>query len=217
MSTYDFTPDDRVLQIGVTGGIGTGKTFVCSLFAAKGIPVFDADSRAKLIYTEDLSLKESILEKFSKQAYKPDGSFDKEWMASQVFGNDDALKQLNDLVHPAVFNDYKSWVKKNLNASYLVKEAALMFESNSHLMMHKIIAVTAPLELRMERIMKRDPNRSREQILTIIHKQLPEDAKCQMADFCIDNNGQTNIKAEIDRLHDIFISLAASKNYTKKQ
>lgn len=216
MIEFDFTPDDRVLQVGITGGIGTGKTFVCNLFAEMGVPVFDADSRAKLIYTEDLNLKEALLSQFGTEAYHPDGRFNREWMASQVFGNDLALTKLNELVHPAVFNDYKNWVSRHLDAPYLVKEAALMFESKSHLMMHKIIAVTAPLEVRLERILKRDPNRSKEQILSIIQKQLPEDVKCQMADYCILNDGQKDIRIEIAGFHEDFLALSASKNYTKK-
>lgn len=205
---FDFSPDNRVLQIGVTGGIGTGKTYVCELFAKKGIPVFDADTRAKVIYTADLQLKKQILLEFGSDSYLPSGQFNREWMASQVFGNDSALQKLNYLVHPAVFNEYKAWVKAHYKFPYLVKEAALMFESNSHLMMHKVIAVTAPLALRLNRVLKRDPQRTKEQVLNIIDKQMPEEEKCKRADYVIQNDGIQDLEAQVNALHQKFIELA---------
>lgn len=205
----------QALQIGITGGIGTGKSTVCKIFSILEIPVYEADTRARWLMNNDRELKDEISRQFGKEAYTQDGELNRAYLAAQVFNESDKVKLLNSLVHPRLGKDYLQWVQKEKEAPYLLNEAALMFEAGRYQMMDKVIVVTAPLELRIARVLQRDPQRSREEVLAIIAKQMPEEEKITRADYLIHNNEQQMLIPQVLKLHRVFldgkINLAKNK------
>lgn len=175
------------LKIGVTGGIGSGKSVVCRIFNVLGIPVFDADTEAKRLMTRDTALADAIRAEFGERAYHPDGTLDRAYMAAQVFSDEERLKKLNALVHPVVIRAGEDWAKKQ-EAPYTIKEAALLFESGSFKLNQYTILVSAPTSLRIERVMKRD-GITADQVTARMERQWPEETKRQLADFVIVNDG----------------------------
>jgi len=190
----------RQLHIGVTGGIGSGKSFVCNIFKHLSIPVYDADSRARWLMNNEASVKKAIVEAFGEKSYNENG-LNRPYLASEVFNSSDRVKQLNAIVHPAVGEDYKNWVKENSQASYLIKEAALMFESGSYKSLDKVIYVHADKDTRISRVQKRDPHRSVEEIKAIIAKQLSEEELFERSDFTIYNDESRMLLPQILELH----------------
>lgn len=189
-----------MLKIGITGGIASGKTMVCSFFESLfQIPIYLADTRAKQIIEENTQVKEKIIQLFGKQAY-PNNTYNRKYIASKVFENKSLLKKLNAIVHPAVFADAQDFFIKNANKKYVLYESAIMFSSNSHQLMDKIILVTAPLELRIERAMKRD-KLSREEILQRINNQLSDEEMMEKCHFIIYNDGKNDVEKQISRIH----------------
>jgi dephospho-CoA kinase len=159
--------------IGITGGIGSGKSLITKIFQCLQVPVYDADSRAKRVMTTDGILIDQIKKEFGNLSY--DGkNLNRTFLAGEVFSKPDRLKKLNELVHPRVALDFEQWVAQQANAKYVIKEAALMIESGSSKGLDKLIVVTAPKEIRITRVMKRD-NRSREEVINIMNNQLSED------------------------------------------
>jgi len=195
------------IQIGITGGIGSGKTLVSKIFAVLGVPVYDADSRAKNIMTTDGILIEQIKKEFGSLSYDARGMLNREYLSATVFGKQDKLKQLNALVHPRVAIDYEKWVTEQGASNYVLKEAALLFESGSYKMMDKIILVSAPKEIRMKRVLARDSHRTKEDVEKIILNQLSESEKEANANFIIRNNESELIVPQILDLHKRFNSM----------
>lgn len=195
------------LQIGITGGIGSGKSLVCRIFASLGIPVYDADSHAKGLMTTDGILISQIKKEFGDLSYQRDGSLNRSYLSEVVFNDARRLEQLNMMVHPRVGFHYGQWVEKQKNHPYVLKEAALMFESGSYRSLDKIIVVYAPLDLRIERVLMRDKHRSREQVEAIIEKQMPEEEKMKQADMIIRNDEQTLLIPQVLELHHRFLSM----------
>ena len=189
-----------MLQVGVTGGIGSGKTVVCQIFRALGVAVYDADSRAKLLMTEDASLKKSIQKEFGENTYSENGEINRDFLAEAVFNDKEKIKSLNGLVHPAVARDYERWVQEQ-NSQYVVKEAALLIESGSYLSLDKIIVVQAPLELRVERVKQRDAFRSEDEIMAIISKQLSDNERAALADVIIQNDESQLLVKQVLKAH----------------
>ncbi|HSZ71367.1 MAG TPA: dephospho-CoA kinase [Cytophagaceae bacterium] len=179
---------NRPLLLGVTGGIGSGKSTVCRLFAVLGIPVYHADDRAKWLITHDVEIKEQIQSFFGQESFVH-GQYNNAFIASQVFQSPNKLKQLNAIIHPAVGKDFEEWVRSNqYNAPYLVKEAALMFDTPGEKEMDQIAVVHAPDTLRIKRVQARDPQRSVEQINSIIANQVSQEAMMKRGQFLIDNS-----------------------------
>lgn len=191
------------LQIGITGGIGAGKSIVCKIFATLGVPTYNADDRAKWLMNHDEALKVGIISKFSDKAYN-DERLDRQYLAEYVFHSESKLKLLNSLVHPAVAKDYQSWVSSHEKATYVVKEAALLFETGSYKEMGKNIVVSAPETIRIARIKKRDPQRDESQIKAIIGKQISVSEAIDKADFVIMNDGSTSVLTQVLELHQLF-------------
>ena len=158
-------------QIGITGGIGTGKSLVCRIFQCFGVPAYDADSHAKELMTTDGILISNIKKEFGELSYNTDGSLNRNYLSSRVFNDAEQLKKLNQLVHPRVAIDYKRWVDKKVGAQYILKEAALLFEAGSNQQLDKVIVVTAPEMLRIQRVLKRD--RHRTEAVSYTHLTLP--------------------------------------------
>lgn len=193
------------LQVGVTGGIGSGKSLVCKIFAQLGIPVYDADSHAKALMTTDGILISQIKKEFGHLAYLPDGTLNRKHLADHVFADEDRLEKLNELVHPRVAIDYEKWLSSHVKEIYVLKEAALLFESGSYRSLNKIITVSAPETLRQKRVLHRDAHRTVEQFKGIVEKQMPEEEKLKRADYIIVNDDITPVIPQVLTLHRMFV------------
>ena len=193
------------LRIGITGGIGSGKSTVAKVFEVLGIPVYYADEAAKRIMNEDESLKQLIIQHFGAAAYK-NNLLDRQYLASQVFDNKEKLELLNSLVHPATIRDSSAWMHKQ-TAPYAIKEAALIFESGTQDQLDYIIGVSAPAPLRILRAMKRDGS-SRDQVLARMSKQIQEEIKLRLCDFVIYNDEQQAVIPQVTKLHEQLIGLS---------
>ncbi len=196
---------NRHLQIGITGGIGSGKSLVCKIFASLGVPIYDADSRAKSIMTTDGILVQQIKKEFGSLSYYEDGRLNREYLSSAVFNDAHKLKRLNELVHPRVGADSERWVEENVTHPYLLREAALLFESGSFKKCDKIIVVTAPEALRVKRVLHRDKQRTEQEVIAIIHNQMTEEEKVKRADFVIHNDETELVVLQVLKLHEQFI------------
>jgi len=192
-------------KIGITGGIGVGKSTASAVFKLLGIPVYDADTRAKWLMSNDEILVQSVKNTFGEEAYV-NGILNNQYLASIVFSDPVKVETLNKLVHPRVGEDFKNWTAQQYNVPYVLKEAALLYEANSWKELDKIIVVTAPLELRINRVLKRDPHRDRQQVLDIIQRQMPEEEKISKADFCLYNNEETSLIQQIIDIHNQLIA-----------
>ena len=192
-----------MLQIGITGGIGSGKSTVCEIFKVLGVPVYDADSRAKMLMTEDSALVNKIIQSFGEEAYLSDGVLNRDYLAQHVFSNKSQLEKLNGLVHPAVGIDYKKWSSEQ-NAPYVIKEAALLIESGSYKQLDKLVVVSSPMELRIERIQQRDPFRSKQEIEGIIKNQLSDEERESYADYILKNDENELLIPQVTELDQDF-------------
>jgi dephospho-CoA kinase len=193
------------LQIGVTGGIGSGKSLVCKIFVQLGISVYDADSHAKALMATDGILISQIKKEFGHLAYLPDGALNRKHLADHVFADEDRLEKLNKLVHPRVAVDYEKWLSSHSGEGYVLKEAALLFESGSYRTLDKTITVSAPESVRRKRVLQRDAHRTVEQFKGIVEKQMPEEEKLKRADFIIVNDDITPVIPQVLRLHHLFL------------
>jgi dephospho-CoA kinase len=197
----------KPFQIGITGGIGSGKSTICKIFTCLGVPVYDADSRAKSIMTTDGILIEQIKKEFGDLAYLSDGSLDREYLSRVIFENQEKRTLLNQMVHPRVAADTDRWLDQNQRASYVVREAALLIESGAYLRVDKVLLVTAPEELRIKRVLARDPHRLREEVVKIMATQLPEEEKKKVADVVVYNDETQLLVPQILHLHSQFLKL----------
>lgn len=187
------------MKVGITGGIGSGKTTVCKIFEVLGIPVYYADDRAKQLMVTHPELIKKIKSLFSEAAYYADGSLNRPYIAHLAFNNAHLLAQLNAAVHPIVQEDATQWHQQQ-QAPYTIKEAALLFESGSFRNLDKVITVYAPIEVRIQRVMQRDQV-SKSQVISRIEKQLSDADKIQLADFVVTNNGQALLIPQIQYIH----------------
>ncbi|WP_410220126.1 dephospho-CoA kinase [Pedobacter sp.] len=197
-----------MLKIGITGGIGSGKTTVCRIFETLGIPVFYADTVAKQIMVSDEILIKGVKETFGSDSYFVDGTLNNKHIAGIVFNQQEELDKLNAMVHPAVFRAFDQWVTEHAaKAPYLLKEAALLFESGSYKMCDKNVLVSSPLELKLQRVMQRDQV-GREQVLARMDKQFTDEQKQAFADYTIVNNDEESLILQVLNLHQSFLKLA---------
>jgi len=190
------------LKIGITGGIGSGKTFICRLFEALGIPVYNADEEAKRLMNTDIRIKEKLIAQFGEATYK-DGLLDRAFLANMVFSDKDKLELLNGIVHPIVIQEAKDWAERQ-TTRYSLKEAALLFESGSYKELNYTILVTAPIDIRIQRVIERDGT-TEQQVRERMNKQLSDEEKLQLADFVIVNDGITPILPQVWTLHQKFL------------
>jgi len=191
-----------MLKIGLTGGFGSGKSVVAAIFEVLGVPVYYADDASKRLMNEDAELKKRITEAFGPGSYD-DGKLNRKYLAEVVFNDEEKLAVLNSLVHPATLADAERWMNSQ-NVPYVIKEAALIFESGSHRSLDYVIGVKAPLPLRLQRTMKRD-NITREEAMARINKQLDEDMKMKLCDFIIVNDEQELVIPQVLELHKRFV------------
>lgn len=190
--------------IGLTGGIGSGKSTIAHVFRSMGTPIYIADDRAKALYTESQDLKTAVTARFGADVY-PNDHFAPAVLASKVFQDEKALADLNALVHPLVKEDFSSWLKDQ-NAPYVIREAAILFESGSHLDCHEVITVEANEDERIRRVMKRD-GVSEEQVRSRMDKQWSDPERLAMATHVIVNNPRSLVLKRCYDLHEHFVEL----------
>lgn len=189
-----------MIHVGITGGIGTGKTTVCRIFEQLGIPVYYADERAKWLMEHDPKLIAALRQLLGNDAYTPSGLLNRSYIARQVFSDPEKLAALNALTHPAVALDALEWQALPHRAPYTLREAALLFESGSYLSLDKIIVVSAPDELRIQRVMARDQC-DRQAVLDRMARQMPQAEKEARADFIIRNDGVSLLIPQVLAIH----------------
>ena len=195
-----------MIIIGITGGIGSGKSTVCRVFENLGVPIFYADVVAKQIMVTDPILIEGVKSAFGKDSYSNEGVLNNKHIAGIVFNDSLQLAVLNALVHPAVFRAFDEWKSGIASETpYVIKEAALLFESGSYKACDKSILVTAPFDMRLQRVIRRD-NVSADQVLARMGKQMSEEDKAKMADFQIQNDETESVIQQVMGLHLQFLN-----------
>lgn len=192
--------NNKALKVGITGGIGSGKTTVCRIFETLGIPIYYADDRAKALMTEDADLVKAVKNLFGDAAYSLDGTLNRALISEIAFSNPLKLNELNALVHPAVRLDGERWHNAQVGVPYTLKEAALHFESGGYKLMDKMICVVAPKEVRIERVLLRG-GLTRSDIEARMSKQLPDDEKINKSDFVIYNDGHQGLIQQVMTIH----------------
>jgi len=196
------------IKVGITGGIGSGKSFISRIFETLSIPTYDADKQAKELMNSDPEIKEKLIAAFGANTYNSSGELDRPYLSDVVFKDEKKLKKLNDIVHPIVINHGNRWGEKQ-KGPYSLKEAALLFESGSYKNLDYTILVTSPLELRIKRVMDRDQT-SRQQVESRISKQMSDQEKLPLADMVILNDGHTPLLPQIMDIHNFLLSKEAS-------
>jgi|TARA_B110001469_G_C9513436_1_gene255800 dephospho-CoA kinase len=194
-----------MLKIGITGGIGSGKSTVCNILKNLGVPVFTSDDVGKFLLNNDDYLKTQIKKIFDRDMYMSTGRLDRERMAKLVFNNPDELEKLNELVHPKVKAEFDSWCKKNEKRPYVVKEAAILFETGLYRELDKMITVFCPKEERIRRIMKRDST-TKGQIEKRMIQQITDDERNKLADYIIMNDGIEDLLPQVMELHELLLN-----------
>lgn len=197
----------NIIKIGITGGIGSGKSYISELMRKKGIPVFDFDSEAKSLMIRDHKIISSLKALLGEDAYI-NGEINKPLMISYIFSSPENTEKINSIVHPRVKEEFISWSEEKNNEGYNIVaiESAILFESGFDSIVDKIVTVHAPLETRISRVIKRD-NTTREKILDRIKSQIDESLKLEKSDFIIENDGEKSPEAQIDAI----ISLLSNK------
>jgi len=193
------------LKVGITGGIGSGKTTVCRIFETLGIPVFYADDRAKALMNEDPTLITALKQSFGKDLYT-EGKLNRQLLAAKVFNDPSALQQLNQLVHPATKRDYLHWLQSQ-HAAYTIKEAALFFETGLDKDMNFLVGVSTPQELRIERVKSRS-GLSETEILARIQRQMDEDEKMSRCHLVLNNDDRQALLPQVLTLHQYLLRQA---------
>ncbi|HSZ86685.1 MAG TPA: dephospho-CoA kinase [Puia sp.] len=194
-----------MLRIGLTGGIGSGKSTVAKIFEVLGIPVYYADDAAKNIMNDDDELKQQIIKHFGDRSYI-NNKLDRKYISEKVFDNKENLSLLNSLVHPKTIRDAENWMK-NQTSVYAIKEAALIFESGSEKFLDYVIGVSSPENIRIERTMKRD-NISEEEVNNRIKNQMNEEKKMSLCNFVVTNDEQQPLLSQVIALHKQLLHLA---------
>ena len=201
-----------MFKVGITGGIGSGKTHVCKVFELLGVPVFYADEEAKRLMVSDVLLMNEVEAAFGPESYLEPGKLNTNYIANIVFNDKEQLAKLNALVHPAVFRAFNNWANtiegKNL---YVLKEAALLFESGGDKMCDTTLLVTAPMNVRMERVMERD-NASPQQVAARIEKQFTDLKKLELTNHHLINDANKSIIEQVLVLHKVFLKASVESH-----
>ena len=189
-----------MLKVGLTGGIGAGKTACGLIFEALGIPIYNSDFRAKILMTENAGVVEAITTLFGPESYLKDGSLNRPHLASIIFKDKDLLNKMNSIVHPAVRDDFSNWCLNQTDVPYIMQESALLFETGSYHFFDKVIVVYADNEIRIKRVIDRD-GVTKINVLDRINKQLPQKGKIEKADYTINNSGKRSIVKQVVNIH----------------
>ena len=197
-----------MIKVGLTGGIGSGKSTVSKILISKGFSVYNSDNRAKWLMNNNDNLKSNIISIFGDKAYLK-GSLNRKYLSAKVFNDSLKLKALNNLVHPLVAIDFKNWLLHQKSKDFVFKEAAILIESGAYKEMDKIIVVSCPKNIRLERVLKRDGN-SPQLVKKRMQNQISETEKINYADFVVKNNG-----SESDLVLEVEFVISELKNLTK--
>lgn len=189
-------------KVGITGGIGSGKSTVCGLLSAYGVAVYDSDARAKALMEQSAALRESLCAAFGEECYNEYG-LNRQYLASKVFGDEQSLMKLNSIVHPAVRADFRSWAEQQ-SGEYVVLESAILFEAAFETEVDTTLAVLAPVEERVRRAMGRDGT-DREAILNRIQHQMSDEELHARADRCLVNMRMDYLESDVEQLHKIYL------------
>jgi len=187
--------------IGITGGIGSGKTTTCQIFEQLNVPVYYADVRAKQLMAEE-PLRSKITQAFGEKAYN-NGQLDRVYLAGEVFSSKEKLSVLNGLVHPAVADDFDEWLEQNDKAPYVLKEAAILFESGAYQAVDYTVLVIAPEEVRIARVVERDGT-TEDEVVKRMNNQWTQERKVKLADHIINNDGSKLLIPQVLELHNKF-------------
>jgi dephospho-CoA kinase len=198
-----------MLKLGVTGGIGSGKTSVCRVFGVLGIPVFSADNEAREVMDVDTGIMLRINTIAGKNLYA-NGSLDRTELAKLIFNNSRLLEKVNSLVHPVVFSRFREWVKRQ-NSPYVIMEAAILFESGAHSIVDRVLTVVAPIEQRVDRVIHRS-NITREQVIERMRNQMDDEERINNSDYVINNSENDMIIPVILKIHEELLKLADKSN-----
>ena len=197
-----------MLRVGLTGGIGSGKSTVARVFEVLGVPVYYADSAGRMLVDNDPGIRTEIIKHFGKESYK-DGRLDRQYISTIVFGDEKKRELLNEITHPVIISDAAKWMKKQ-NAAYIIKEAALIFESGSEKDLDYVIGVKSPRGLRIKRVMERDST-SKAEVIKKMESQMDEDVKMKKCDFLLINDEQQLLVPQVMALHQQLLQLAKGK------
>ena len=187
-----------MFKVGITGGIGSGKSTVSRILAECGVAVYTSDDRAKELMASSQVLRDKIVDMFGEEAYL-DGKLNKPYLAQRVFSNPEALAKLNSIVHPAVMDDFDRWAEEQ-EGNYVVLESAILFEANLDSRVDCVVSVLAPEELRIERAMQRD-GASREDIVRRIANQISDDERTERSKYAIVNISLEDLHEDVEQLH----------------
>lgn len=199
-----------MIKVGVTGGVGSGKTTVCHVFRQLGVPVFQADIVAKELYDMSESVRSKMIGLLGESIYNGE-NLDRRKLARLIFSNRELLHQVNRIVHPEVASYFIEWCQNHIFESYVIQESAILFESNAGKVMDIIITVTAPVDVRLKRIMKR-PGMSEQLALKIMENQMPDEMKIKQSRYVIENDDQHLIIPQVMEIHK---ALAKARNFKK--
>jgi dephospho-CoA kinase len=201
-----------MFRLGITGGIGSGKSTVCKIFNVLGIPHFSADDSARSIMDNDSRLKQSLNNLAGKDLYH-DGKLDRKLLADLIFNNNEMLERVNALVHPLVFRDYEDWCSEQ-SSDYVIMEAAILYESGGEKYTDRVAAVIAPVEERIMRVVERN-TMTREEVASRIKNQAPENELVGRADYIIDNSENRMVLPQVLTIHNEILDWLRNKNYGK--
>lgn len=188
-----------MIKIGLTGGIGSGKTLVSKIFSLLGVPVYNSDERAKWIINNSEEIKYQLVQLFGEETYL-NGKYNTSFVASKVFKNKPFLEKLNSIVHPKVAEDFNQFCSNYKSAKFILKEAAILFESGAYKEMDKVISVVAPIELRLKRVVDRDATNN-EEVLKRIENQLSDEERILRSDYVITNDEKSLLIEQILKIN----------------
>ncbi|WP_339627455.1 dephospho-CoA kinase [uncultured Maribacter sp.] len=192
-----------MIVVGLTGGIGSGKSTIAAMFHELGVPVYNSDERAKHLMNTSKKIKKELVELLGKKAYLDD-KINRTYIAKKVFNDADMLEKLNKIVHPVVRKDFIKWTKKQ-NAPYVIQETALLFENNAQELYDSVILVTAPKKIRIERVLSRDGS-TKEQIIARMNNQLDDETKLESTNFVIENIDLKSTALKVQDVHEAILA-----------
>lgn len=198
-----------MIKVGLTGGIGSGKTTVAKYFIELGVPVYFADDEAKKLMNSSTYIKNMLIREFGEKTYE-NGELNRKYLASIVFHDTSKLNIINGIVHPAVAKHFTKWLKKQ-KTNYIIQENAILFENKMSSLFDYIITVTAPIDVKIERILKRDTS-SKNDILSRMKNQWDDDRKIGLSDFVIHNIDLADTRKQVGQIHKKLLKIAISKN-----